>query len=155
MLHRNYISYLQAVLKKHKQAFLFLLLLINLSVVLHFWATYTFPKVRTINLSRARLNVIRAMTKSFNEEKHRYPSSLKELKQYSVAINPDDDVDVWFLEVITNSTGVIKESEVLDGQGGLYYNNKTGELRWNITKPIKYYWKFYYGVGRNDVPSSW
>ncbi len=134
---------------------MFLLVLGGISIVLHFCASYTFPKVKTINRSRVGLNVVRAMIKSFNEENHRYPSSLNELKKYHSSTNPDNDGDVWFLEVITNSIGVNKESDVLDGQGGWYYNNKIGEVRLNITKPIKHYWKFYWGQGRKDIPSDW
>ena len=151
--HLNGKSRFKSFLPSTKEICVFLLIIGGTSISLHFWALYTFPRLKTINRSRFGLDRVRMMIKSYNEENHRYPSSLYELNKYHTSINPDDDV--WFLEVITNSIGVNKESDVLDGQGGWYYNNKTGEVRLNITKPIKHYWRFYWGQGRNDIPSDW
>ena len=49
----------------------------------------------------------------------------------------------------------VQVSNELNGKGGLYYNKETGEVRVNVTKPLKHYFIFYFGEERNDVAAEW
>jgi hypothetical protein len=60
-----------------------------------------------------------------------------------------------FDEYISNENGETKESATLDNKGGWYYNKDTGEVKLNLTKPLKSYLPFYFGPYRNEVPSEW
>ena len=156
MPSRTVSSLLRAFLCNRKQAFVFLFVFVGILILLYFWTTYTFPKVKAINLSRVRLNMIRGMITSYSEDNNKYPNSLIELKKFWIEKKSNgNEIDVWFFEIFTHSEGIFTESAMLDGQGGLYYKKETGEVRWNVTKPVKYYWKFYFGKGRNEIPSDW
>ncbi len=48
-----------------------------------------------------------------------------------------------------------KEYDVLNGEGGWYYNKETGEVKLNITKPVKDYVQAYVGEIGNEIPSDW
>ena len=43
----------------------------------------------------------------------------------------------------------------MDGDGGLYYNNKEGILKINLDQPVSDYIDDYCGAFRNDIPSDW
>jgi len=64
----------------------------------------------------------------------------------------------WYFppsESISEKQSNSHEHSVLDGTGGLHYNPKTGVLKVNLTKPLKSYWRFYFGKRRNEVPADW
>jgi len=43
----------------------------------------------------------------------------------------------------------------LNGKGGFYYDPNTGELRLNLTEPVKHYVPGYKGRYADEIPSSW
>ena len=102
-----------------------------------------------INLSFARRSI-----SIFAKQNGRFPVSLHELEEYQEKF--PDNIPWRF----TPSESIVgkpnsREHSVLDGTGGLYYNPKTGELKLNLTKPLKSYWRFYLGEERNEVPADW
>ena len=58
-------------------------------------------------------------------------------------------------EHISDTDGCSSESAVLNGKGGWYYDRKTGDIRINLTQPVKHYMKWYFGFDRNEKPSDW
>lgn len=91
----------------------------------------------------------------FAEETGRFPKSLAELNEY-IQNRRDKMNRIRFpLESISDDDPNTSEHNVLDGTGGLYYNPETGVLKVNLTKPLKSYWRFYFGKGREEVPADW
>ena len=43
----------------------------------------------------------------------------------------------------------------LDGNGGWYYDSKTGEVRVNLIAPLKEYFLFYFEKDKNEIPAEW
>jgi hypothetical protein len=90
----------------------------------------------------------------FAERNGRFPNSLNELNEYGKKFPKQIQ---WYFPPKESIAGKpnSRERSVLDGTGGLYYNNKTGEMKFNLTKPLKFYWTFYFGKSRDDVPANW
>ena len=106
--------------------------------------------------ARAVLMFSRQNIKLFAEQNGRFPDSLHELNEYGKKFPPEETT--WHIspkEYISGTTPNSRENRVLDGTGGLYYNPETGELKFNLTKPLKLYWRFYFGKERNSVPADW
>lgn len=98
--------------------------------------------------TRASLRETREMISEFHEYHQRYPSNLYELKE-------DFSIRRLHKEYISDRKGSFSEYDDLNGKGGWYYNNETGEVRVNIIKPIRKYLRFYFSENRNEIPSSW
>lgn len=91
----------------------------------------------------------------FFEQNGRFPKSLHELNEYGKKFPKEIH---WMFppgESISSYRSDLPEHAVLDGTGGLYYNPETGVLKVNLTKPLKSYWRFYFGKRRNEVPADW
>jgi len=108
-------------------------------------------------LMRARLNLL-----WFKEQTDKLPNSLVEIKQYAAKnSNSMGHTGYDFLrtklcrEFLSDANGCTKEYNVLNGEGGWYYNKNTGEVKVNLNRPLKHYLKFYLGRERNSAPSSW
>ena len=119
--------------------------------------------VRNINRSywsrirgaKAMLTFSRRSIHLFAEQNGRFPDSLDELNEYGKKF---PDKIKWHFPPKVSISGKpsnSREHSVLDGTGGLYYNSKTGELKVNLTKPLKAYWRFYFGKGKDKVPADW
>ena len=110
---------------------------------------------RRLGYTRSNMRLSRERIRLFNERNGRFPDSLHEAYEDSARNHrerrewpgPSNESIFWK----PNGT----ESSVLDGTGGLYYNPKTGELKINLTKPLKSYWWFYFGERRNQIPADW
>ena len=83
------------------------------------------------------LYAIRGNLDVFTENENRFPDNLDELKRYVKKHSELDFKTRIFKEYISCKEGNGKEYSTLNGQGGWYYNNKTGEIRINLNKPIK------------------
>jgi len=119
--------------------------------------------VRNINRSywsriqgaKAMLMFSRRSIELFDEQNGRFPDSLDELNEYGKKF---PEKISWYFppkESISGKPSNSREHHVLDGIGGLYYNSKTGELKLNLTRSLKSYWRFYLGEKRNEVPADW
>ena len=100
-------------------------------------------RIQKTNLAMSRTNI-----RLFAEQNGRFPDSLHELNEYK------KQFPVTPKEFIAGKSDP-SEHSVLDGKGGLYYNSKTGELKLNLMRPLKSYWRFYLGEKRNEVPADW
>jgi hypothetical protein len=108
----------------------------------------------TIRGTRLTLMFTRRSIQLFAEQNGRFPDSLGELNEYG---KKSPKQIQWYFPAKESIAGKAnsREHAVLDGTGGLYYDRKTGELKLNLTKPLKSYWRFYVGKSRNDVPANW
>jgi len=85
----------------------------------------------------------------------RFPASLSELKQYAKE-NPESEfLKKQFKEYLSDREGNNNEFNVLNGNGGWYYDKSTGEVRVNVTRPVKHYLTLYFGKERSEVPANW
>lgn len=114
---------------------------------------------RRLRITRTSLSFCRESIRLFNEQTGRFPESLHELNEYAKKDKKYRDRIKWRLspmELISSyHSHNSSEHGVLDGTGGLYYNPKTGVLKVNLMKPLKSYWRFYFGERREEVPADW
>lgn len=136
------------------------LILFLLVAILLLFGDFTYYNKKILwtdkELRRARANV-----EWFKEQTGRLPISLAEIKEYAED-NPETGQNVYSVlrnrlctEFYSDIKGNSKEYDVLNGKSGWYYNNTTGEVRINLTRPVKFYLKFYFGEKRNQVPADW
>lgn len=105
--------------------------------------------------TRLSLKFSRDSIRLFFEQNGRFPKSLDELNEYGKKFPKEIN---WMFppgESISRYPSDLPVHTVLDGTGGLYYNPETGVLKVNLTKPLKSYWRFYFGKRRNEVPADW
>ena len=104
--------------------------------------------------AKMMLMLSRKSLQFFAEKNGKFPDSLHEFNEYGKKF--PDRIEWHFPpgESISGKTD-FREHSVLDGTGGLYYDPKTGELKLNLTRPLKSYWRFYLGEERNHVPADW
>ena len=121
-----------------------ILLLTGLVLLININNSYRLKlRIQKINLALSRTNI-----RLFAEKNGKFPDSLHELNEYK------KQFPVTPKEFIAGKSDP-SEHSVLDGKGGLYYNSKTGELKLNLLRPLKSYWRFYLGEKRNEVPADW
>ena len=92
---------------------------------------------------------------------------MNEIHQYALKNNiefyyPDVSKGTFLLfipniskETISCAKGNSNEYNILNGKGGFYYNNKTGEVRINLTQPLSDYFLIYIGGKGEEIPADW
>ncbi len=128
---------------------------VTITITLSFFLLSLPDTDQEIRMVRLKVFLVRSKIDNFFSTKGKYPDTLKELEVYLRNISGPEFNIISFEEHISNPMGVGIESDVLNGEGGWYYDKIKGELRLNITRPIKYYKNFYFGKYRNDIPSEW
>ena len=106
----------------------------------------------TVRKQYVNLRLSRSSIGLYNKQNSKFPDSLDEFNEYGSKFR---DEIYWCFRPKDLITGNSTEHSVLDGTGGLYYDPNNGELKVNLTKPLKSYWIFYFGKNRNDVPADW
>jgi len=102
------------------------------------------------------LHLIRSNIQAFTEINGRHPDTLSEMNDFIRNSNSKRFSGRENMEHISSIDGCNEEHDVLNGQGGWYYNSQTGEVKVNLTKPLKEYVKNYYNLAiRYKVPSNW
>jgi len=129
----------------------FALLMLGLSMWIGTtWRHYS----NSLTWTRLFLNFSRENIRLFADQTGRFPESLQELNEYA-----ERHSKIYWTgaprEYISGRHPDSSEHADLDGTGGLYYNPKTGVLKVNLTKPLKSYWRFYFGKRRDEVPADW
>lgn len=107
-----------------------------------------------LNSTHLSLVYLRGHIDSYKEETGEYPESLLEMKQYFEG-KPDYSYRNPNKEHISSQEGSEQESDILNGEGGWYYDKETGEIAININKPLKDCFGYYYYSNRNEIPSEW
>ncbi len=119
------------------------------------YISYSYALRWRLHGTQVCLDVSRKNIRLFADENGRFPKSLAELNEY-IQKKRDKMHRIRFpMDVISDDDPNTSEHNVLDGIGGLYYNPETGVLKVNLTKPLKYYWRFYFGGRRDQVPADW
>lgn len=147
---------MKLVTKYKVRWFVFLVGLIGSSTLI-LWLAYYSPFLGPTDMVRMRRIVLmrpRIVIDKYKEVNGRYPNSLAELWEYSTE-NPDLGWGGSPVECFSDPNGTSKEFNVLNGEGGWYYDKNSGELRYNLTKPVKHYLRFYLGPYRNEIPADW
>jgi len=111
-----------------------------------------------LNLRYARLCV-----RLFKEDVGRFPKSLQELYEYGKEKirKGETESGFWrfpFEESISHYWKTEKRSRehaVLDGSGGFFYNHENRDIRVNLKKPLRHYWRCYSGRKTNEIPADW
>jgi hypothetical protein len=141
--------------KQHKRALFTVFCVVAFSVVFVVVRIansdpYALRKKQTFgDLFRLRHNI-----EMFKESKGQYPLSLSDIQtnagKIPAIIHPENTK-----EFISSEEGNGKEYHDLNGHGGWYYNCSSGDVRINLTKPLKSYFRFYFKGDRNEIPSEW
>lgn len=118
------------------------------------------PKISPSNTRRVystkqSLLTLKDQLQYYKKINHGYPESLGDLKKYTQQDPNFPQRDRFIAERISDPNGNTSEYKVLNGKGGWYYNGTTGEIRVNLTQPIKQYIGSYLGKVGNEIPSDW
>jgi hypothetical protein len=113
------------------------------------------PHIKEKRASLMSLADLREKITYYHKAVGQFPSSLAQMEAYFVdhpgagrGWRPSKEhISMW--------DGNGRESAVLDGRGGWYYNGETGEVRINLNKCLKGYFKHYYRLDRYDRPCDW
>jgi len=100
-------------------------------------------------LTTLRINIL-----LFYEVHERYPNSLDELRR-SLQANNNSELDELYVDLTSDMQRNVPEYRELNDKGGYYYDPNTGEIKLNLTRPVKEYLPEYYGRLKNDIPSEW
>jgi len=131
-------------------AVLFILVLLALLVTVAFiW--YQSKCENRIRSNRIVLSMTRRGINTFYELNGRYPNSIDEFRQWSIG----GAWDKMIVDLTSDKQSEVPEYRQLNDKGGYYYDPNTGEIRLNLTRPVKEYLKLYSGRYQDDVPSSW
>jgi len=110
---------------------------------------------RRVFWTKQNVSSLRLQIGGFKKLEGRYPNSLSELRDYSQKNYGWSFGEVYPLELISDPCGNSKEFTAINGQGGLYYDSNTGQVRVNLIKPVSNYVKSYFGKVGNEAPVDW
>jgi hypothetical protein len=110
--------------------------------------TYSSRRVWTIT----NVSALTSYIEQFKERQERFPESISELKGFIKDKNEFNSRR--FMEFISDANGLEKESSILDNSGGWYYNKENGELKVNLTMPLKQYFKNC-RYRKDEIPANW
>ena len=104
-----------------------------------------------IKVIKVYLEATRKGIQVFFENNGRYPDSFNEFRKLSRG-------GVWnkmIVDLTSDKQSNVPEYRQLNDKGGYYYDPNTGEIRLNLTRPVKEYLKWYNGRYKDQIPSSW
>lgn len=108
-----------------------------------------------VSFTLTTLNHLRVQIAEYHVEYEEYPQDLGILKEYMINLGNHDIIENIFHVDFKQVADFEKyQVDVLNGTGGLYYNNETGDIRVNLDKPVKYYVKLS-PIKRNEIPIEW
>lgn len=140
-------------LKVPSYTFLILLVLLALLVVpILLYDSHCEQRIRS---TKYNLIKVRSWIPDFKLYKGRYPDSIKELRKYVAEERKNRSLELIYIDFKKNKQSIVTEFDSLNDKGGYYYDKTTGEVKINLTKPVKHYLKFYFGINRNKIPSDW
>ena len=92
----------------------------------------------------------------FHKQFQRYPNTLSEIKELA---NAEDKGKFKYSlrenkEFLSSEQGCDSEYNVLNNEGGWFYNPNDGRVKINLNKPMHTYFSNYFYKGRNTVPSD-
>jgi hypothetical protein len=141
--------------------FILTILVLYLFVGLPGWDYWNVRRITysdRVHITRRNMDSARYYMDLFKRVNNRYPSSLSELERFAVDnYQPVNRLtfSANYVDLISDPNGNRRVHTELNGTGGWYFEPNTGELRLNLTKPVKYYLKSYPGAEMNDIPVTW
>lgn len=133
----------------YSSTFLIALLFVLLVAAVYIW--YQSKCENRIRGTSGVLYVTRKGITIFYDMNGRYPDSIDEYRKWSGG----GVLDKMVVDLTSDKQSKVPEYRQLNDKGGYYYDPNTGEIRLNLTRPVKEYLKFYSGRYKDQVPSSW
>ena len=97
---------------------------------------------------KVNLKTMRTAIEIYHKENDQYPASINEIRPYIAS-------DKMYVDLTSDKQIDIPEYRKLNDKGGYYYDPNTGEIRFNLTRPVQEYLKWYSGEYKDQIPSSW
>ena len=149
------LSGLRRFFKKHAKILAFLLGCALMAVVVDSMKFRNKGYDMRTSLMKSSLGMMRTTIGEFKEREGRYPYSVEEVMAY-LRGRPRHAVAGVFVDFEGRvKRGDVNETATIDNTGGYYYDKESGEIKVNLTKPVKDYIPFYFGRYRDEVPSEW
>jgi hypothetical protein len=133
----------------YSRAFLIALLFVLLVAAVQVW--YDSKCENRIRGIRVTLSMTRRGIEALYELNGRYPKSLDEYRK----VVSDGVWDKMIVDLTSDKQNDVPEYRQFNDKGGYYYDPNTGEVRLNLTRPVKEYLRFYSGRYKDQIPSSW
>jgi len=105
--------------------------------------------------TNAMLKHLRTCVHIFATENGRYPGSLDELRRFVKDVGGKDSWFYMYVDLTSPEQSEVPEYRQFNDKGGYYYDPNTGEVRLNLTRPVKEYLPRYRGRFKDQIPSSW
>lgn len=143
--------------------FIFVLLILLVITVFFLDSMYYYSLSSRVVNAKHSLYVARRSIKWYKTQTGNYPLHLSTIQEYAKGngLSKKEPYTRLFehdshKERITSSSGNSVEYNELNGQGGFFYNPNTGEVKLNITKPLKeYFWFYFLATDCDEIPSEW
>jgi len=129
--------------------------LVFILVVTSIYGSYQTRCKNRIRVTIIYLKAIRNGIQVYYKLNGRYPDSLSEFRQWVKGDKIDTAWSKMYVDLTSEKQSDIPEYREMNDKGGYYYDPNTGEIRLNLTRPVKEYLKWYEGKLRDQVPSSW
>jgi hypothetical protein len=127
------------------------LLLLSLSVLYFSYETRCRSHIREV---RVHLEALRRSVKEFADLNGHQPKSLDELRRFY----KDHGSHFWermYVDLTSGKQEEVPEYRELNDKGGYFYEPTTGEVRLNLTRPVREYLRLYRGSCEEQTPSHW
>ena len=142
-------------MKNISYTFIIIVTLALMLVVFAVKVEYNNRCTNRIAVIKILLGSIRKSNQAFRERNGRYPESLNELRRYIRNKRGDLRAPSMYVDLNSERQSDVPEYRQLNDKGGYYYDPNSGEIRLNMTRPVKEYLKWYSGSYKDQIPSSW
>ena len=142
-------------MKDISYTFIIIVTLALMLVVFVIMVEYNNDCTNRIRVIKIYLGAIRKSIQDFREHNGKYPNSLDELRLYIRDKRGYSIAPSMYVDLNSEQQNDVPEYRQLNNKGGYYYDPNTGEVRLNLTRPVKEYLKLYRGAYKDQIPSSW
>jgi hypothetical protein len=97
---------------------------------------------------QVNFKTMRTAIEMYYKENAQFPASIMDIRTYIAS-------DKMYVDLTSDKQSNVPEYRELNDKGGYYYDPNTGDVRLNLTRPVREYLKFYSGSYKDQVPSSW
>jgi type II secretory pathway pseudopilin PulG len=136
-------------------AHLIIVVLVLVLLIVALQMSYDTRCDRRIRATIGHLKALRNAMNVYFRMYGQYPDSLNEFQQWAKGGKHSGFWDKMYVDLTSGKQIDIPVYRELNNKGGYYYDPNTGEIRLNLTRPVKGYLKWYGGCYKNKVPSSW
>ena len=128
-----------------------LVLLLLLSILYLSYQTRCENHVRAV---RVNVQALRRSVKQFWDLNGCQPKSLDEFRRF----HRQHKSDIWdemYVDLTSDKQREVPEYGELNDKGGYFYDPNSGEIRLNLTRPVREYLRWYRGSYEDEIPSHW